>query len=57
MIGQQNALDQEVLNEIKYYISFSLLKRLMQQEKITPEICRKANVAIAEKYGVSQLTL
>ena len=44
-----------VVNEIKYFASFSVLKRLLEQEKITLENCRLANVAIAEKYGVSQL--
>ena len=41
-----------LINEIKYYMAFSALKRLLEQEKITLENCQLANVAIAEKYGV-----
>ena len=44
-----------VVNEIKYFASFSVLKRLLEQEKITFESFQQANIAIAEKYGVSQL--
>lgn len=44
-----------VLNEIKYFAAFSALKQLLEQEKITLKHCQLANVAIAEKYGVSQL--
>ena len=46
---------EKVINEIKYFAAFSALKRLLEQEKITLEYCLLANVAIAEKYGVSQL--
>jgi hypothetical protein len=46
---------EKVINEIKYFAAFSALKRLLEQEKITLENCQQANVAIAEKYGVSQL--
>ena len=46
---------EKVINEIKYFAAFSALKRLLEQKKITLENCRLANVAIAEKYGVSQL--
>ena len=46
---------EKVINEIKYFVAFSALKRLLEQEKITLENCQQANVAIAEKYGVSQL--
>lgn len=44
-----------VVNEIKYFASFSVLKRLLEQEKIKFESFQQANIAIAEKYGVSQL--
>lgn len=44
-----------VVNEIKYFVSFSVLKRLLEQEKIKFESFQQANIAIAEKYGVSQL--
>lgn len=52
-----NEPGQKVIREIQYYISYSALKRLMEQEKLTQEECRKANVAIAERYGVSTLDL
>ena len=42
-----------LINEIKYYMAFSALKKLFLKGLITKENCEKANVAIAEKYGVS----
>ena len=33
------------------------MKELMEQGKITAEYCQQANVAIAEKYGVSELSI
>ena len=36
----------------KYYMAFSALKKLFLKGLITKENCDKANVAIAEKYGV-----
>ena len=41
-----------VVNEIKYYMAFSALKKLFIQGLITKENCEKANVAIAERYRV-----
>lgn len=41
-----------LINEIKYYMDFSALKKLFLKGLITKENCDKANVAIAEKYGV-----
>ena len=41
-----------LINEIKYYMAFSALKKLFLKGLITKENCDKANVAIAEKYGV-----
>ena len=46
---------ENVIEDIIYFAAFSALKRLLEQEKITLENCQLANVAIAEKYGVSQL--
>ena len=43
---------QKVINEIPYFIALSVLKKLWQQEEISLQVCEKANVAIAEKYGV-----
>lgn len=42
---------------LKYFVLFSTLKKLMEQGKITAEYCQQANVAIAEKYGVSELSI
>ena len=46
-----------LINEIKYYMAFSALKKLFLKGLITKENCEKANVAIAEKYGVSQFNI
>ena len=43
---------QKVINEIQYFIALSVLKKLWQQEEISLQVCEKANVALAEKYGV-----
>ena len=48
---------EKVIKEIKYFVLFSTLKKLMEQGKITAEYCQQANVAIAEKYGVSELSI
>ncbi|MFR1479511.1 MAG: hypothetical protein ACLSB9_29400 [Hydrogeniiclostridium mannosilyticum] len=48
---------EKVINEIKYFAAFYALKRLFEQGKFTSENCRQANVAIAEKYGVSPLNI
>ena len=45
---------EKVINEIKYFAAFSVLKQLLKQEKVTLEYCQQANVAIAETYGVLQ---
>ena len=47
-----NVLAPTVLNEIKYYMACSALKRLAEAGKISHENRCRANVAIAEKYGV-----
>lgn len=49
--------NEKVINEIKYFTAFSVLKKLLKQEKITLEYFQQANVAIAEKYGVSQFNI
>ena len=49
--------NEKVINEIKYFTAFSVFKKLLKQEKITMEHCQQANVAIAEKYGVSQFNI
>ena len=37
--------------------ALSTYKKLMEQGKITAEYCQQANVAIAEKYGVSEFSI
>ena len=49
--------NEKVINEIKYFTAFSVLKKLLKQEKITLEYFQQANVAIAEQYGVSQFNI
>lgn len=49
--------NEKIINEIKYFIAFSALKKLLKQEKISLEYFHQANVAIAEKYGVSQFNI
>ena len=46
-----------LLNEIEYFITFTTLKRLVEQGHFPVETARKANGALAETYGVFQLTL
>lgn len=41
-----------VVNEIKYYMALSVLKRMEADDIITPENYKKAAVAIAERYRV-----
>lgn len=43
---------QKIRNEIQYFIALSVLKKLWQQEEISLQVCEKANVALAEMYGV-----
>ena len=39
-------------NEIKYYMAYSAIKKLLENGAISKEIYRKTNVALAEMYGV-----
>lgn len=41
-----------LLNEIKYYISFSALKRLLLKGDISQKDFDRVNVAVAKLYGV-----
>ena len=43
-----------VINEVKYYMAVSVLKKMLTHEIIAPENYRKATVALAEKYRVSR---
>lgn len=46
-----------LLNEIEYFITFTVLKQLVGLGCLPVETARQANVALAETYGVFQLTL
>lgn len=48
---------EQVINEIRYFMVFSALKKLLEQGRITAEQCQQANTALAEKYGVSLYTI
>lgn len=41
-----------VVNEIKYYMALSVLKKMLADGVITSENYNKATVAIAERYRV-----
>lgn len=41
-----------VVNEVKYYMAISVLKKMLINGIIAPENYRKATVALAEKYRV-----
>ena len=43
-----------VINEVKYYMAVSVLKKMLTNGIIAPEYYRKATVALAEKYRVSR---
>ena len=49
--------NEKAINEIKYFVMLFAIKRLLEQEKITPENFRLANVALAEKYSVLPLCI
>ena len=41
-----------IVNEIKYYMALSALKKMLADSVITSENYKKATVAIAERYRV-----
>ena len=43
-----------IVNEIKYYMALSALKKMLADSVITSENYKKATVAIAERYRVSR---
>ena len=45
-----------IRNEILYYAAYTCPKKLMEQG-VRQEILKKANVALAEQYGVSQYNI
>ena len=42
----------QLVCEVEYFTAFSVLKKLMEEEKIPLEAGQRANVAVAEQYGV-----
>ena len=42
----------KLICEIKYFTAFSVLKKLTEKEKISLDAGQRANVAVAEQYGV-----
>ena len=54
MIYNSGAPTPTVLNEIKYYMTLSLLKGMLYNSIITPENYKKSVVSLAEKYRVSR---
>lgn len=43
---------EKVINEIKYYMALSVLKKMLADGVITSDNYKKAAVAIAERYRV-----
>lgn len=43
-----------IVNEIKYYMALSALKKMLADDVITSDNYKKATVAIAERYRVSR---
>lgn len=41
-----------LIHEIEYFTAFSVLKKLIEEEKISLDAGQRANVAIAEQYNV-----
>lgn len=52
MEGKLMNTSDTLLNEIKYYISFSALKRLLLKGDISQKDFDRINVAVAKLYGV-----
>lgn len=50
---ENNPLNPHLICEIEYFTAFSILKKLMEERKISLDAGQRANVAIAEQYGVS----
>ena len=49
---ENNPLNPHLICEIEYFTAFSVLKKLIEEEKISLEAGQRANVAVAEQYGV-----
>ena len=52
MEGKHMNTSDTLLKEIKYYISFSALKRLLLKGDISRKDFDRVNVAVAKLYGV-----
>ena len=49
---ENNPLNPHLICEIEYFTAFSILKKLMEERKISLDAGQRANVAIAERYRV-----
>ena len=49
---KNSPLNPQLICEIEYFTAFSILKKLMEERKISLDAGQRANVAIAEQYGV-----
>ena len=49
---ENNPLNPHLICEIEYFTAFSVLKKLIEGEKISLDAGQRANVAVAEQYGV-----
>ena len=53
MNAENNLLNpHQLICEIEYFTAFSVLKKLIEEEKISLEAGQRANVAVAEQYNV-----
>ena len=49
---KNSPLNPHLICEIEYFTAFSILKKLMEEGKISLDAGQHANVAVAEQYGV-----
>ena len=49
---ENSPLNPHLICEIEYFTAFSVLKKLAEEGKIPLDAGQRANVAIAEQYGV-----
>lgn len=48
---------ERLLREVEYFVTFQVLRRLVENGQIPLEIAQWANGALAKTYGVLRLTL
>ena len=49
---KNSPLNPQLICEIEYFTAFSILKKLIEEGKISLDAGQRANVAVAEQYGV-----